>query len=286
MKDRIWIFWILNFWVENRESHSSSSLRWAPRCPWSFHPISCHSSTPEREFDATVWARNNVFWMQDLSRTSRSGRTNLDTWCVRQTRVQPEPASSQFSKHSLLITFALSAACGGLRRPAVVGMRSYVRNTESAGAIVPMLSFGQINACQRSNCTDVRVSGSGTSTVIFCAVSSRTRKNGSKTLRIQSPTFIPNPWCMQSVECHAEPCKSMICVHFSCCRMIFMGPSAGALLSQGNLDLEQVQRSMSLYPSFSTRICLQIKPCRGEPYWPRAASWATLDVGVLGTNSN
>ena len=34
-------------------------------------------------------------------------------------------------------------------------MRSYVRNTESAGAIVPMV-LDKINACQRSNCTDVR----------------------------------------------------------------------------------------------------------------------------------
>ena len=31
----------------------------------------------------------------------------------------------------------------------------YVRNTESAGAIVPMV-LDKTNACQRSNCTDVR----------------------------------------------------------------------------------------------------------------------------------
>ena len=57
--------------------------------------------------------------------------------CVN--RVQPEPAASQFSKHSLLITFALSAACGGVRRPVGGSMRSYVRNTKSADAVVPMV---------------------------------------------------------------------------------------------------------------------------------------------------
>ena len=107
--------------------------------------------------------------------------------CVK--RVPPGPASSQFSKHSRLVAFALSAACGGLRRPAGVGMRSYMRNTDSEGTIVPMI-LDKIDACRHDNCT---VSGSCTSTVILSAVSSRTRKTGSKTLLIQSPSFIPNP---------------------------------------------------------------------------------------------
>ena len=66
--------------------------------------------------------------------------------------------TSQFSKHSLLTTYALGPACGGLRRPAVVSMRSYVRNTKSADAIVSM-ALDKTNACQRS---DLAESGSGT----------------------------------------------------------------------------------------------------------------------------
>jgi len=71
--------------------------------------------------------------------------------CVN--RVQPGPASSRFSKHSLLITFALSAACGGVRRPAGGGMRSYMGNTKSADTIVPM-ALNTTPACQRSSCAD------------------------------------------------------------------------------------------------------------------------------------
>ena len=75
--------------------------------------------------------------------------------CVR--RVQPEPAASQFSKHSLLhvTNYALGPAGGGLRRFAVVSMRSYVRNTKPADAIVPM-ALDKTNACERSDCADVR----------------------------------------------------------------------------------------------------------------------------------
>ena len=43
-------------------------------------------------------------------------------------------------------------------------MRSYMRNTESAGTIVPMV-LDKTNACQRSNCADIDVRekfGSGT----------------------------------------------------------------------------------------------------------------------------
>ena len=76
--------------------------------------------------------------------------------CVK--RVQPEPAASQFSKHSLLTNYALGPACGGLRRPAVDNMRSYVRNTKSADAIVSM-ALDKTNACQRGDCAE---SGSGT----------------------------------------------------------------------------------------------------------------------------
>ena len=71
--------------------------------------------------------------------------------CVN--RVQPGPASSRFNKHSLLITFALSAACGGVRRPAGGGMRSYMGNTKSADTIVPM-ALNTTPACQRSSCAD------------------------------------------------------------------------------------------------------------------------------------
>ena len=71
--------------------------------------------------------------------------------CVN--RVQPGPASSRFSKHSLLITFALSAACGGVRRPAGGGMRSYMGNTKSADTIVPM-ALNTTPARQRSSCAD------------------------------------------------------------------------------------------------------------------------------------
>ena len=81
--------------------------------------------------------------------------------CVK--RVQPEPAASQFSKHSLLTNYALGPACGGLRRPAVVSMRSYVRNTKSADAVVPMV-LDKPNACQRSDCAE---SGSGTTLSSF-----------------------------------------------------------------------------------------------------------------------
>ena len=65
-------------------------------------------------------------------------------------------------------------------------MRSYVTNTKSADAVVPM-ALDKTNACQRSDCADVR---GGHRFVIFCAVSSRTN---SKTLLVQSPIFIPNP---------------------------------------------------------------------------------------------
>ena len=71
--------------------------------------------------------------------------------CVN--RVQPGPASSRFSKHSLLITFALSAACGGVRRPAGGGMRSYMGNTKSADTIVPM-ALNTTPARQCSSCAD------------------------------------------------------------------------------------------------------------------------------------
>ena len=71
--------------------------------------------------------------------------------CVN--RVQPGPASSRFSKHSLLITFALSAAWGGVRRPVGGGMRSYMGNTKSADTIVPM-ALNTTPACQRSSCAD------------------------------------------------------------------------------------------------------------------------------------
>ena len=62
--------------------------------------------------------------------------------CVK--RVQPEPAASQFSKHSLLTNYALGPAGGGLRRPAVVSMRSYVWNTKSADAIVPYVGNQEV----------------------------------------------------------------------------------------------------------------------------------------------
>ena len=81
--------------------------------------------------------------------------------CVK--RVQPEPAASQFSKHSLLINYALGPACDGLRRPAVVSMRRYVRNTKSADAVVPMV-LDKTNACQRSDCAE---SGNGTTLSSF-----------------------------------------------------------------------------------------------------------------------
>ena len=81
--------------------------------------------------------------------------------CVK--RVQPEPAASQFSKHSLLTNYALGPACGGLRRPAVVSMRSYVRNATSADADVPMI-LDKTNACQRSDCAE---SASGTTLSSF-----------------------------------------------------------------------------------------------------------------------
>ena len=108
---------------------------------------------------------------------------------ARDKRVQPESAASQFSKHSLKTNYALSLACGGLRRPAAVNMRSYVRNTKSADAIMPM-ALDKTNACQRSECAHVR---KGNHFVTFCAVSSRTRKTGSKTLPIPTSIFIPNP---------------------------------------------------------------------------------------------
>jgi hypothetical protein len=81
--------------------------------------------------------------------------------CVK--RVQPEPAASQFSTHSLLTNYALGPACGGLRRPAVVSMRSYVRNATSADADVPMV-LDKTNACQRSDCAE---SASGTTLSSF-----------------------------------------------------------------------------------------------------------------------
>jgi len=102
-------------------------------------------------------------------------------------RVQPEPAASQFRKHSLLTNYALGLACGGLRRPAVVSMRSYVRNTKSADAIVPM-ALDKTNACQHSDCAHVR---EGHHSVTVCAVSSRTRKIGSKTLYYDYHRTVP-----------------------------------------------------------------------------------------------
>ena len=72
-------------------------------------------------------------------------------------------------------------------------MRSYVRNTKSADAVVPMV-LDKTNACQRSDCADVR---EGHHSVIVCAVSSRTtcRKMDLKLCLFQlpSPIFIPNP---------------------------------------------------------------------------------------------
>ena len=57
-------------------------------------------------------------------------------------------------------------------------MRSYMGNAKCADTIVPM-ALNTRPARQRSSCADAR---EGHHSVIFCAVSSRTRKNGSKTL--------------------------------------------------------------------------------------------------------
>ena len=81
--------------------------------------------------------------------------------CVQ--RVQSEPAASQFSKHSLLTDYALGPACGGLRRPAVVSMRSYVRNTKSADAVVPMV----LDKPTPASAATVQMSGSGTTLSSF-----------------------------------------------------------------------------------------------------------------------
>ena len=107
--------------------------------------------------------------------------------CVK--RVQPEPAASQFSKHSLLTNYALGPACGGLRRPAVVSMRSYVRNTKSADAVVPMV-LDKTNACQRSDCAE---SGSGTTLSSFALSRQELEKMDLKLclfqVRFSSPTL-------------------------------------------------------------------------------------------------
>ena len=107
--------------------------------------------------------------------------------CVK--RVQPEPAASQFSKHSLLTNYALGPACGGLRRPAVVSMRRYVRNTKSADAVVPMV-LDKTNACQRSDCAE---SGSGTTLSSFALSRQELEKMDLKLclfkVRFSSPTL-------------------------------------------------------------------------------------------------
>ena len=104
-------------------------------------------------------------------------------------RVQPEPAASQFRKHSLLTNYALGLACGGLRRPAVVSMRRYVRNTKSADAVVPMV-LDKPNACQRSDCAE---SGSGTTLSSFALSRQELEKMDLKLcrfkVRFSSPTL-------------------------------------------------------------------------------------------------
>ena len=105
--------------------------------------------------------------------------------CVK--RVQPEPAASQFSKHSLLTNYALGPACGGLRRPAVVSMRSYVRNATSADADVPMV-LDKTNACQRSDCAE---SGSGTTLSSFALSRQELEKMDLKLCRFQVPFSSP-----------------------------------------------------------------------------------------------
>ena len=102
---------------------------------------------------------------------------------------QPEPASSQFRGHPLLTNYALGPACGGLRRPAVVSMRSYVRNATSAGAVVPMV-LDKTNACQRSDCAE---SGSGTTLSSFALSRQELEKMDLKLclfkVRFSSPTL-------------------------------------------------------------------------------------------------
>ena len=101
--------------------------------------------------------------------------------CVK--RVQSEPAASQFSKHSLLLVtnYALGPACGGLRRPAVVNMRSYVRNTKSADAIVPMA----LDKSTPASAATVQSQGvAPLYHLLRCLV---------QTLLVPSPIFIPKP---------------------------------------------------------------------------------------------
>ena len=59
-----------------------------------------------------------------------------------------------------------------------------------AHAIVPT-AFNRTNACQRGDCAHVRA---GHHAVGLCAVSSRTRKPGPKTLPVTGLIFIPKPW--------------------------------------------------------------------------------------------
>ena len=135
-------------------------------------------------------------------------------------RVQPEPAASQFSKHSLLTNYALGPACGGLRRPAGVGMRSYVTNTKSADAVVPTV-LDKTNACQRSNCAE---SGSGTTLSSFALPRQELEKMTLKLclfkVRFSSPTLELNSdlrpgW--KSAGQVMAPCRSTVASMLSKC---------------------------------------------------------------------
>ena len=102
---------------------------------------------------------------------------------------QSEPAVSQFSKHSLLTDYALGPACGGLRRPAVVSMRSYVRNTKSADAVVPMV----LEKPTPASAATVQMSGSGTTLSSFALSRQELAKMDLKLclfqVRFSSPTL-------------------------------------------------------------------------------------------------
>ena len=103
--------------------------------------------------------------------------------CVN--RVQSGPASSRFSKHSLLITFALSAACGGVRRPAGGGMRSYMGNAKCADTVVPM-ALNTRPARQRSSCADANGRQHPACFALF-------RQKKSPNLRLYKSLFRPQP---------------------------------------------------------------------------------------------